>query len=74
MTGDLKEEECEEYWGDWLAIEGPTFVDAPSGVVSTNSIRVMLFGEGVAADRFDGRTRKMMEDIAEFVRQHQAEW
>ncbi len=75
-VGDLTEEYGEEYFGDWISIEGPTHVDTQSGAVSINNIRVMLFGEGegMAAKRFDGRTRKMMESIAEFVRQHQADW
>ncbi len=64
MTGDLTEENGEEYYGDWLVISVPD-----------GKLRIPIWDQDtVNACERNTRVRKMMEAIAEFVRQHQADW
>ncbi len=78
-VGKITYEEGEEYYGDWIIVEGPIHTDG--SFRSGNFIKVATYGtkfdsgdSDPAKVRLDARTLKMMEAIAEFIRQHQADW
>ncbi len=73
VPGDIIEELGEEYYGNWLRIVSPKLDNEETEILI--GIADVRSGPNVSIwVEHDIRARKMAADIAEFVRQHQADW
>ncbi len=71
--GDIIEELDEEYYGNWFRIVGPNF-DGTEPEILVGKMGVDSGPNSVIWAERNARVRMMAESIAEFVRQHQADW